>query len=57
MFGRSIEYKTADQMRHMVDAGRVTSEALDAAVAAAVVGATTADLNEAAAAVLKKAGA
>lgn len=57
MFGRSIEYKTADQMRHMVDAGRVTSEALDAAVAAAVVGATTADLNEAAAAVIKKAGA
>lgn len=57
MFGRSIEYKSAAQMRHMVDAGKVTSDALDAAVAAAVAGATTADLNEAAAAVLKEAGA
>lgn len=48
MFGRRrIEYKTDSQLRTMVRAGVVTSRALDAAVAAAVPGATTADLDAA----------
>ena len=53
----SIEYKTNAQMRKMHDAGLVVSRALDAAVAAAVPGATTADLDAAFAAVLDEAGA
>lgn len=58
MFARaSIEYKTVPQMLKMRDAGIVTSNALDAAVAAAVVGATTKDLDAAAAAVIAAAGA
>lgn len=57
MFGRAIEYKSAAQMKQMVDAGNITSAALDAAVAAAVEGATTGDVNEAAAAIIKAAGA
>jgi methionyl aminopeptidase len=52
-----IEYKTPAQIRKMRQAGLVTSRALDAAVAAAVVGATTRDLDAAFAAVLKTAGA
>lgn len=52
-----IEYKTPAQIRKMRRAGLVTSAALDAAVAAAVVGATTRDLDAAFAAVLKEAGA
>jgi methionyl aminopeptidase len=52
-----IEYKTPAQIRKMRQAGLVTSRALDAAVAAAVVGATTRDLDAAFAAVLKEAGA
>lgn len=53
----SIEYKTADQIRKMRTAGLVVSRALDAAVAAAVVGATTRDLDAAFEAVLDEAGA
>jgi methionyl aminopeptidase len=57
-FGQpSIEYKTADQIRKMRTAGLVVSRALDAAVAAAVVGATTRDLDAAFEAVLDEAGA
>ncbi|WP_144791393.1 type I methionyl aminopeptidase [Kocuria palustris] len=48
MFGRRrIEYKSDAQLRGMVRAGIVTSRALDAAVAAAVPGATTADVDAA----------
>lgn len=48
MFGRRrIEYKTDSQLRTMARAGVVTSRALDAAVAAAVPGATTAQLDAA----------
>ena len=48
MFGRrKIEYKTDEQLRGMVRAGVVTSRALDAAVAAARPGATTADVDAA----------
>lgn len=48
MFGRrKIEYKTDEQLRGMVRAGVVTSRALDAAVAAARPGATTADIDAA----------
>lgn len=48
MFGRRrIEFKTDDQLRIMVQAGLVTSRALDAAVAAARPGATTGDLDAA----------
>lgn len=53
----SIEYKTPAQLKLMQEAGLVTSRALDAAVAAAVAGATTADLDAAAAAVIREAGA
>ncbi len=52
-----IEYKTNAQMRTMVQAGRVLSRALDAAVAAAAPGKTTRELDAAFAAVLKEAGA
>ena len=58
MFGRRrIEYKTNAQLRAMRRAGVVTSRALDAAVAAAVPGATTAALDEAFRAVLDEHGA
>ncbi|ALU40661.1 methionine aminopeptidase [Kocuria flava] len=58
MFGRRrIEYKTNAQLRTMRRAGVVTSRALDAAVAAAVPGATTADLDAAFRAVLDEHGA
>ncbi|MDO5617370.1 type I methionyl aminopeptidase [Kocuria sp.] len=58
MFGRRrIEYKTDAQLRTMVRAGQVTSRALDAAVAAAVPGATTVDLDAAFRAVLTDHGA
>lgn len=58
MFGQPrIEYKTNAQMRTMREAGLVLIRALDAAVGAAVVGATTADIDTAFAAVLKDAGA
>lgn len=47
MFGRRrIEYKTHAQLRTMQRAGVVTSRALDAAVAAAVPGVTTASLDD-----------
>lgn len=46
MFGRRrIEYKSDDQLRTMARAGVVTSRALDAAVAAAAPGVSTADLD------------
>ncbi|WP_432393601.1 type I methionyl aminopeptidase [Pseudarthrobacter sp. L19] len=57
-FGQTrIEYKTNAQMRTMHDAGLVLSRALDAAVAAAVPGVTTKDLDAVFAGVLKEAGA
>jgi methionyl aminopeptidase len=57
-FGQpSIEYKTTEQIRRMRKAGLVVSRALDAAQAAAVVGATTADIDAAFEAVLDAEGA
>ncbi|WP_400158590.1 type I methionyl aminopeptidase [Arthrobacter sp. BPSS-3] len=57
-FGQTrIEYKTNAQMRTMHEAGLVLSRALDAAVAAAVPGVTTKDLDAVFAGVLKDAGA
>src|SRR6476620_9461849 len=57
-FGQArIEYKTNAQMRTMHEAGLVLSRALDAAVAAAAPGVTTARLDEVFAAVLQDAGA
>jgi len=57
-FGQTrIEYKTTAQMRTMHEAGLVLSRALDAAVAAAVPGVTTKDLDAVFAGVLKEAGA
>lgn len=52
-----IEYKTREQMRVMARAGLVVEKALAAAKAAAVVGATTGDVNDAAAAVIAAEGA
>ena len=52
-----IEYKTNAQMRTMHEAGLVLSRALDAAVAAAAPGVTTARLDDVFAAVLQDAGA
>ncbi|MCX6497459.1 MAG: type I methionyl aminopeptidase [Arthrobacter sp.] len=52
-----IEYKTNAQMRTMHEAGLVLSRALDAAVAAAVPGVTTRDLDAVFAGVLQDAGA
>ncbi|MEH0108323.1 type I methionyl aminopeptidase [Tersicoccus sp. MR15.9] len=52
-----IEYKSREQMARMVEAGRVTSAALDAAIAVAGVGVTTAEIDAAAAAVIRDAGA
>lgn len=57
-FGRDkIELKTLDQIRLMRRAGLVVADALAAARAAAVPGATTADLDAAAAAVITAASA
>jgi len=57
-FGQTrIEYKTNAQMRTMHEAGLVLSRALDAAVAAAVPGVTTRDLDAVFGGVLKEAGA
>ncbi|MCU1564186.1 MAG: type methionyl aminopeptidase [Arthrobacter sp.] len=52
-----IEYKSNAQMRTMHEAGLVLSRALDAAVAAAVPGKTTRELDAVFAAALKDAGA
>ncbi len=52
-----IEYKTPDQMRIMARAGVVVEAALAAAREAAVIGATTADVDAAAARVIAEAGA
>jgi methionyl aminopeptidase len=52
-----IEYKSPEQIGRMRAAGLVVSRALDAAVAAAVVGATTRDLDVVFAAVLDASGA
>jgi len=52
-----IEYKTADQVRVMRRAGLVVADALAAARAAAVAGATTGDVDAAARAVIEAAGA
>lgn len=52
-----IEYKSREQMARMVEAGRVTCAALDAAIATAGVGVTTAEIDAAAAAVIGDAGA
>ncbi len=58
MFGRDrIEYKTPEQMLLMRRAGLVVADALEAARTAAVVGATTADVDAAAARVIAHAGA
>ncbi|GEA83603.1 methionine aminopeptidase [Cellulomonas gelida] len=58
VFGREkIEYKTPDQVRTMRRAGLVVADALDAARAAAVPGATTADVDAAAARVITASGA
>lgn len=58
MFGRErIEYKTPDQIRVMRRAGLVVADALAAARLAAVPGATTADVDSAAAKVIADAGA
>jgi len=58
MFGRDrIEYKTPDQVRVMRRAGLVVADALAAARAAAVPGATTRDVDAAAARVIAAAGA
>ena len=58
MFGREkIELKTPDQVLLMRRAGLVVADALAAARAAAVPGATTADLDAVAAAVIADAGA
>jgi len=54
---RGVEYKTRPQMRVMARAGRVVADALAAASAAAVVGATTADVDAAARRVIEAAGA
>ncbi|WP_454049674.1 type I methionyl aminopeptidase [Cellulomonas sp. Marseille-Q8402] len=58
MFGRErIELKTTEQVLLMRQAGLVVADALAAARAAAVPGATTADLDEVAAKVIADAGA
>lgn len=55
--GRGIEYKSREQMRVMARAGVIVQDALAAAVAVAVPGATTADVDAAAARVIAAAGA
>ncbi|PJI94901.1 type I methionyl aminopeptidase [Luteimicrobium subarcticum] len=58
MFGMDrIEYKSPDQVLVMRRAGLVVADALDAVRAAAVVGASTADLDAVAAEVIARAGA
>lgn len=57
IFGRGIELKSPAQMRIMRRAGLVTRAALDAARAAAVPGATTAEVDAAAEAAIAEAGA
>ena len=58
MFGREkIEYKTPEQVRIMRRAGLVVADALEAARAAAVPGATTSDVDVAAARGIAAAGA
>ena len=58
MFGRRrFEVKTTDQLRHMRAAGLVVANALRAAAAATSPGATTADVDRAAARVIADAGA
>lgn len=52
-----IQFKTPDQMRVMARAGVVVEAALEAARSAAVIGATTADVDAAAARVIAQAGA
>ena len=52
-----IEYKKPAELRRMVEAGKVLAEALDATVAAAQPGKTTAELDAVFAAVLAKHGA
>lgn len=54
---RGVEYKTRPQMRVMARAGLVVADALEAARAAAVPGATTADVDASAARVIEAAGA
>jgi len=54
---RGIEYKTRAQMRVMARSGLVTAEALQAAAAVAVAGATTAQIDAAAHAVITARGA
>lgn len=54
---RRIEYKTNTQLAQMAKAGVITSRALDAAVAAAAPGVTTADLDTAFRQVLAEHGA
>jgi methionyl aminopeptidase len=53
----AIQFKTAEQMRAMARAGLVVEAALAAARSAAVIGATTADVDAAAAAVIEGHGA
>ena len=58
MFNRSkVELKTAEQLRHMDAAGSILCDALDAAVAAAVPGVSTGELDEVFAGVLAERGA
>ncbi|MCM1013390.1 MULTISPECIES: type I methionyl aminopeptidase [unclassified Brevibacterium] len=57
IFGPRIELKSPAQLRSMRAAGAVTRAALDAARAAAVPGATTAEVDAAAEAVIAEAGA
>lgn len=57
MFGPRLELKTPAQIRTMRKAGRVTRAALEAARAACVPGATTADVDAAGARVIAEAGA
>ncbi|MCB2412956.1 type I methionyl aminopeptidase [Demequina sp. TTPB684] len=54
---RGVEYKTRPQMRVMARAGLVVADALAAAKAAAVVGATTSEVDAAARRVIEGAGA
>ncbi len=54
---RGVELKTRAQMRVMARAGRITADALAAASAAVVPGATTAAINDAAHRVIDSAGA
>ena len=57
MFGRGIEYKSADQIRRMRTAGLVVADIHDAVRAAIAPGVTTGELDRVAAAVIEAAGA